>query len=260
MAALRRFLVLPRVIWYAARAPRGRDRVWDTYWRDIGGGGADGDVLWDGATDRGTRWCLDQALRHFDPALPVVDVACGNGTQALLLADRFAPVVGVDVSGEAVARARQRAAGRSRLSFRVADITRPGAGRDLAAELGPANVHIRGLLHILDERQRRAAAGNLADLAGERGVVLLVETAGAGGALRYLEQLGVRLTAFPQTVARCLRAGLPIPRDFGERELARAFPADRWQVLTTGTTDLDVVVTGGPTAVPAFYAVLKRRT
>ena len=259
MAGWRRFLVLPLVIWYSMRAPRDRARVWDTYWGSIGGGGPHGDVLWDAATDRDTRWCADRAVHHFDPELPVVDVACGNGTQALVLAEHFAPVVGVDVSAEAITRARQRAGGRAGVSFRVADVTAPGAGRALAAEIGPANVHIRGLLHILTDRQRDATAANLADLVGERGVVLLAETAAAGGALRYLDRLGVRVTAFPQTVARCLRAGLPIPRDFGDRELARTFPADRWEVLASGATDLGVVVTGGPATVPAFYAVLRRR-
>lgn len=263
MASLRRFLVLPRVIWYSARAPRDREQVWDTYWRGIGGGGPHGDVLWDAATDRELGRCRDQAVSHFHPDLPVVDVACGNGTQAVLLADHFPKVVGIDVSAEAIERARQRAEGRTSVSFRVLDVTRPGVGRALAAEIGAANVHIRGLLHVLDDAQRRAVAVNLADVVGGSGVVLLMETAFAGGALGYLERLGARLTEFPQTVARCLRAGLPVPREFDEKQLARSFPAHVWQVLASGTTDLDVVVTstaGEPATVPAFYAVLRRRT
>lgn len=262
MASLRRFLVLPRVIWYSLRAPRDPVRVWDTYWGGIGAGGPHGDVLWDAASDRELRRCRDQAVSHLSPDLPVVDVACGNGTQALLLADHFPRVVGIDLSAEAVARARQRVEGRS-VSFRVLDVTRPGVGRALAAELGPANVHVRGLLHVLDDAQRRAVAANLADVVGASGVVLLMETAFAGGALQYLERLGARLTGIPQTVARCLRAGLPVPREFDERQLARSFPSHVWQVLASGTTDLDVVVApagGEPATVPAFFAVLRRRS
>ena len=261
MATLRRFLVLPRVIWYSARAPRDRNQAWDTYWRDVGDGGAHGDVLWDAATEREKNWCRDQAIAHFRHDLPVVDVACGNGTQALLLADHFPQVLGIDVSAEAISRARQRAHGRTSVSFQVADITRPGAGRTVAAAVGPANVHIRGLLHVLDEEQRQAAATNLADVVGDHGVVLLTETAIDGDALDYLERLGARLTGFPPTVARCLRAGLPVPRHFDGRHLARAFPATVWQVLASGTTDLDVVVrspAGDPATVPAFFAVLRR--
>ena len=262
MARLRRFLVLPRVIWYSARAPRDREQAWNTYWSGIGRGGPHGDVLWDAATDRELNRCRDQALSHLDGDLPVVDVACGNGTQTVLLADHFPSVVGIDVSADAVALARQRAQGRPSVSFRVLDVTRPGVGRALAAEIGAANVHIRGLLHVLDDAQRRSVAANLADLVGASGVVLLMETAFAGGALGYLERLGARLTEFPETVARCLRAGLPIPREFDSRQLARSFPSDVWRVLASGTTDLDVVVTskaGKPATVPAYFAVLRRR-
>jgi SAM-dependent methyltransferase len=251
------------VIWYSARAPRDRTEAWETYWRGSGGGGVHGDVLWDAATDRELDRCRDQAVSHLDPALPVIDVACGNGTQAVLLADHFPSVVGIDVSTEAVARARQRAAGRPSVSFRVLDVTQPGVGRALAAEVGVANVHIRGLLHVLDDAQQRAVTANLADMVGGSGVVLLVETAFAGGALGYLERLGAQLTRFPQTVARCLRAGLPVPREFDGKQLARSFPSQTWQVLASGTTDLDVVVTpaaGQQATVPAFFAVLRRRT
>ncbi|HEX8345580.1 MAG TPA: class I SAM-dependent methyltransferase, partial [Actinoplanes sp.] len=263
VASLRRFLVLPRVIWYLARAPRDRTQAWETYWRGIDGGGPDGDVLWDAGTDRELSRCRDQAVTHLHRDLPVVDVACGNGTQAVLLADHFPMVVGIDVSAEAVARARQRAARRTSVSFRVLDVTRPGVGRALAAEIGPANVHIRGLLHVLDDAERRAVAANLADVVGDSGVVLLMETAFAGGALGYLERLGARLTEFPQTVARLLRAGVPVPREFDQKQLARSFPSDVWQVLDSGTTELDVVTTptaGEGASVPAFFAVLRRRT
>jgi SAM-dependent methyltransferase len=255
-------LVLPRVIWYSARAPRDRVQAWDAYWRGIDRGGVGGDVLWDSATERELRRCREQALAHLDPALPVVDVACGNGTQTVVLADHFPSVVGVDVSAEAIARARQHVGDRPSVSFRVLDVTAAGAGRTLARDIGPANAHVRGLLHILDDDGRRAVAENLADIVGDRGIVLLVETAFAGGGLRYLEWLGARLTSVPQTVARCLRAGLPIPRVFDGEQLRQVFPAPRWEVLTSGTTEIEVVVSGAEgdlTTVPGYFAVLRHR-
>src|SRR3712207_947988 len=75
VASLRRFLVLSRVIWYVARAPRDRQQAWDTYWRGVGEGGRNGDVLWDAATDRELSRCRDQAVSHLNLDLPVVDVA-----------------------------------------------------------------------------------------------------------------------------------------------------------------------------------------
>lgn len=257
---LRGLLALPRVIWYSARAPRDRAQAWDTYWGGIGQGGAGGDVLWDSATERELRRCRELAVAHLDPRLPVVDVGCGNGTQSLVLADHFPSVVGVDVSPEAIVRARRRSGDRSPVSFRVLDVTADGAGRELAGEVGPANVHIRGVLHILDDDGQHALERNLADLVGDRGVVLLVETAFTGGGLAYLERQGARLTRFRETVARCLRAGLPVPRSFAAGELARVFPADRWEVLTSGTTVLDVVIPGAvgdESTMPGYWAVLR---
>jgi len=260
-------MILPRVAWSAARAPSGRTAAWDAYWASVDHGGSGGDVLWDAATQRGLAWTRDQTVAHFDPALPVVDVGCGNGTQALLLAGHFRTVVGVDVSAAAIELARQRASAAAPdgcLSFQVLDLTAPGAGRALADTLGlgAVNVHLRGLLHILDDPQRRALVTNLADLVDGAGTVLLVETAFSGSPLRYLEFLGVGPRRFPATVSRCLRAGIPAPRMFDRVELLRWFTKNAWHLRSSGDVTLDVVTPGvaaGITVVPAFYAVLRPR-
>ena len=156
------------------------------------------------------------------------------------------------------------AASGTSVSFQVFDVAAPGAGRALAETLalGPVNVHLRGLLHILDDSQRRTLVANLADLVGRTGTVLLVETAFSGSPLRYLEHLGVGPRGFPDTVTRCLRAGIPVPRMFDRAELARWFTTDAWQVRSSGDVALDVVTPGAPTpitVVPGFYAVLRPR-
>jgi enediyne biosynthesis protein E7 len=268
VGAWRRLLVLPRVAWGSARAPRGRGAAWDAYWASVDHGGAAGDVLWDAATPRELAWSRDQAVMHLDPALPVVDVGCGNGTQTLLLAGLFRTVVGVDVSVAAIALARRRvaaAASGGSVSFRVLDAAAPGAGRVLAdtLALGPVNVHLRGLLHVLDDAQRRTLVDNLADLVDGAGTVLLAETAFRGSRLRYLEHLGVGPRSFPDTVTRCLRAGIPMPRMFDRAALSRWFTADAWTVRSSGDVPLDVVTPGAATAitvVPGFYAVLRPRS
>ncbi|NED05056.1 class I SAM-dependent methyltransferase, partial [Streptomyces sp. SID6648] len=51
-------------------------------------------------------------LAHFephltDPALPLIDLSCGNGTQTRYLAERFPHVVGADLSAAALEHARR---------------------------------------------------------------------------------------------------------------------------------------------------------
>src|SRR5277367_1531119 len=146
--ALKKLLLLPQLIWYGARAPRDQARAWDRYWGGIRRTGRDGEVLWD--TD--DPHDLDDALGHLRPhadlTLPIVDLGCGNGSFTRALARHFPRAIGVDVSSHAVARATEESRGSEGVSHRVLDACEPGAGRRLAAELGEANVYMRGVLHV----------------------------------------------------------------------------------------------------------------
>jgi ubiquinone/menaquinone biosynthesis C-methylase UbiE len=81
--------------------------------------------------DRGhSRRVAEQAVRRLRD-LPVqrawsyLDVGCGNGAAALLVADRFGvQVVGVDVDPEQIALARTAAGDRTNVLFMIADATR----------------------------------------------------------------------------------------------------------------------------------------
>ncbi|HKU44724.1 MAG TPA: methyltransferase domain-containing protein [Polyangiales bacterium] len=106
-------------------------------------------AFWNGAG--GDRWVqqqvvLDRALAPFGAAAlalaaaqsgeRVLDVGCGCGDTALALAEQVGPqgrVLGVDISAPMLARARERAAGISQLSFQVADaaLAQFGADHDL---------------------------------------------------------------------------------------------------------------------------------
>ncbi len=94
---------------------------------------------WNGLV--GKRWAveqdvLDQALAPFGAAMleraalvageQIVDVGCGCGATTLLAADAVGTsgsVLGVDVSEPMVARARERSAGRTNVSYVLADAT-----------------------------------------------------------------------------------------------------------------------------------------
>ena len=93
--SLRKYLLVPQLIFYATRAPRDQHLAWERYWSRVRRTGATGEVLW----DTGEQSELDAAARqlqlHADLALPLVDLGCGNGRQAGALT-RYAPrVVGI---------------------------------------------------------------------------------------------------------------------------------------------------------------------
>jgi hypothetical protein len=88
---------------------------------------------------------------------------------------QYAPrMLGLDRSAAAVDRARLEAAespplGPGSLQFRVADTTAPGIGEQLYAEIGEVNVHVRGVLHVVDPPDRPTVVASLQAMLGDRG-------------------------------------------------------------------------------------------
>lgn len=266
---LRRALLVPQIIRLAARAPREVDTRWDRYWAAVEHTGDGGDVLWDASTSGEAERYLDLLASHADPALPVVDVGCGNGRFTRALATRFRPAIGIDAAAHAVLRARAESGPgpdpqAPSAQFRVADMTADGAGRALRAELGPCNAFVRGVLHVLPPEMRRRLAANLAELLdGSAATLLVAETNHPGSLLAYLENLGARPSGFPGALARAITAGLPRPSPFGARELVDTFPRDRWEhVLTDHDARIATVPVHRDSAagsIPGIVAVLRLR-
>ncbi len=234
-----RALLLLHVIRLALRAPRDVSTRWDRYWAGVENTGDDGDVLWDASSSPETQRYLDLLTEHADMALPVVDIGCGNGRFTRQLASGFGHAVGVDLSPHAIARAVREtppAPGRAEFrnpEFRRADMTAPGAGAQLAGELGECNVFVRGVLHVMPAHTRRALALTVRDLVGTRGTLLIAETNYPGPLLGYLENLGAGPRGLPPPLARAISAGLPRPAPCGDAEIDDAFPPDGWDRVFT---------------------------
>ena len=259
----RKYLLIPQLTRYALAAPRDQRRAWERYWSAARRTGAGGDVLWDADQPAETEAVAAHLRAHADLTLPMVDVGCGNGRPARALT-RLAPrVLGIDASTTAIERARIEAADDDarNVEFRVADAAEPGLGERLVAELGEANVHIRGVLHILDPPARHAVVSNLATLLGSRGTAYICETNVTGDRLEYLLGLGTTPTRMPEVVRRCIAAGLRAPSHFGAAELAEYFPEPGWRTLASGPTVMYGVPLrpgGEMQRIPSFFAVLKR--
>ncbi|MFK0121500.1 methyltransferase domain-containing protein [Streptomyces sp. NPDC090994] len=169
-----------------------------------------------------------------DPGLPMVDLGCGNGTQTRYLADRFAHVIGADLAAAALDRAR-RADPEGRAAYRRLDAADKSEVRTLHAELGDANVYLRGVLHQSEPGDRQQVADSLAALLGARGRAFLVEPSEA--AVPVLSGLAEGADGPPPKLAPVLRAGL-VPGTLADDALPEQLRAAGLTVLLRGELPL----------------------
>jgi SAM-dependent methyltransferase len=255
----RKFLLLPTLIQRGASAPKTVVEGWEVYWKGIKNTGPGGDVLWDPAHAEEIEFCLQKSLQHAERTLPIIDIGCGNGRFTRALSKAFARAVGIDLSHSAVERARRESA-ESNATFQVQDVAGSIWAQPLRGELGDVNVFIRGVLHILDHRQKQTLVDNVQLLLGKRGTLFLLETAFEGGPLDYLEFLGAKSGKLPSQLDQAISAGLPKPQRFSQIELARYFPRETFQVLESGPAPIFAVGMNSGASVekiPGFYAALR---
>ncbi|MFF4754436.1 class I SAM-dependent methyltransferase [Streptomyces sp. NPDC002514] len=161
--------------------------AWEGFWREAPD--EPGAVFWDADPALTAAVHLDLFAPHLtDPALPLVDLGCGNGTQSRFLGGRFPRVLGVDIAEAALAHARH-ADPAGRATYRQLNAVDKSEAETLHGELGDANVYMRGVLHQAEPDDRQPLADGIATLVGARGRAFLVEPSeAAGGVLRSLAQ------------------------------------------------------------------------
>ncbi|MFD4501618.1 class I SAM-dependent methyltransferase [Streptomyces sp. NPDC058457] len=147
--------------------------AWESFWREASD--EPGAVFWD--AEPAVTAAVHVALfePHLtDPGLPLVDLGCGNGTQTRFLADRFRHVLGADIAESALDHARH-ADPAGQAGYRVLDAAEKSEAEALHAELGDANVYMRGVLHQCEPDDRQPVIDAVATLVGSRGRAFLVE-------------------------------------------------------------------------------------
>lgn len=143
---------------------------WENFWRDAAEGKTR--ILWDAPAERTVVEHATHFEKHFNTALPTVDLGCGNGTQTAGLARRHVRALGFDLTTGAVGLAR---AAHPDVDFRRLDATDADAMRDLHEELGDVNLYVRGVLHQCDLEYRRRVVRGMAALLGDRGHAFVVQ-------------------------------------------------------------------------------------
>ncbi|GGL14141.1 non-ribosomal peptide synthetase [Planomonospora parontospora] len=244
------------------RETRDTGEAWEQFWAGVGRTGSGGDVLWDPDSDSELAAWVGVAVQRMDRALPVVDIGCGNGRFTRAFAEHFPAAIGTDVSASAIAHAVAESAGLPRTAFRTLDATRPEEGAELAEEIGDANVFVRAVLHVLDDAARAAFAETVAELTGDRGVLILLEPAYEESSFGYLGVVGGDRGRAATLVRPLERAGVLHSSRFGDAELDRFFgAAGGWEHVASGAVELDAVDPESDTAsvkVPGYFAVVRR--
>lgn len=228
---------------------------WDGYWRDVTP--RPGVAFWDATPDQAVKRELPLFQGIFDLQLPLVDVGCGNGTQTRGLADAFSHVIGVDVSEEALRGARLHH-GATNVEYRAIDLLDGPAIRALHAELGDANLYLRGVLHQLRTEDRLPAVHHLATLLGSRGRAFLVELSpdAAHQFASWVERFG----APPVKLQHALAHGI-VPAMLQKGELPTLFHQVGFVPCTQGITTVvttQALPSGELIEVPCDYFLFQR--
>lgn len=227
--------------------------IWESFWRDAPPEA--GSVAWDAPPELAAALHLPLFAPHFAGSRAVVDVGCGNGTQTRYLAGRYPRVIGADVSAAAVARAR--ASGGA--EFRQLDATVPEQVRELAAELGDADVYLRGVLHQCEPGDRALLAASVATLTGDSGRAFVVEPAEAAG--EVFGALMQRPEGPPAALTAVFAHGIR-PLEMPDESVPVLFSEAGLRVLDSGAVPLAMTVRhtdGARVALPSNWLVAGRR-
>ncbi len=230
--------------------------AWEGFWREASG--EQGAVFWDAEPALTAGVHLGLFEPHLvAPGLPLVDLGCGNGTQTRFLADRYPRVVGADLSAAALDHARQGdPAGQA--SYRLFDGVEKVEAETLHAELGDANVYMRGVLHQCEPGDRQALVDGLATLVGDRGRAFLVELAEAAGPL--LRGLAQSPGGAPAKLAPVFRHGIA-PGEVADAAVPEYVRAAGLGVLASGELPLlatEALADGTRIELPSKWLVVGR--
>ena len=207
--------------------------AWEGFWREAPD--EPGAVFWD--ADPAVTAAVHVPLfePHLaDPGLPLVDLGCGNGTQTRYLAERFPRVLGTDIAEAALDRARH-ADPAGQAGYRLLDAAEKSEAEALHAELGDANVYMRGVLHQCEPGDRQPVIDAIATLVGTRGRAFLVELSEA--ARPVLGALAQSPSGPPPKLAPVFRHGIA-PGEVADAAVPEYLRNAGLAVLATGELPL----------------------
>ncbi|WP_155545860.1 class I SAM-dependent methyltransferase [Amycolatopsis camponoti] len=231
-------------------------QVWEAYWKDLPDRA--GAAFWDCEPADGAAAHAELFKAHFDPALPLVDLGCGNGTQTKYLAGLYDRVVGVDIAEAALNRARVENGG-DNVAFELLDVLDDAAVAAFRSRYGDVNIYLSGVIHQLPVDRRVACARNLAALAGARGCVFNQELTPAS--YTYMQQLiADPANDLPKLERVSIYFGIGLQPAAGEAELETVYEVAGFTVVDGGELLLrttETLADGSGLNLPTHYVIAR---
>jgi SAM-dependent methyltransferase len=227
---------------------------WDRFYRSITSGGG-GTPLWEVPPEQSVELDFEIFGSEFQNGLPVVDLGCGLGTQAVFLATRFREVIGLDVSASAVELAHQKYQA-DNLHFAAIDERGAGFFRAFHARHGDCNVYLRGVIHQILDQDLPGFILNLRLLMGTKGKLFFMEV--ADDIHDYLESESPSFSRLPTLMKQALLSNLP-PRGLNLDSICELFPERDFVVLSRGRSSLNTNIqigTGQLLRIPAVFGLI----
>jgi SAM-dependent methyltransferase len=233
-----------------SRDPEYYRRNWDAYYTAVRGGTR---VPWDVPHEDAAALDLITFGPWFDPALPVLDLGCGTGTQSVFLRTRFRRVIGADISSEVVRMAHERHATEG-LTFEVLNALSPEEISKFHARHGDVNVYMRGTLQQIRPEDRSAFVDGLRTALGPGGTLYFLEVSPL--ARRHFVEMHLERGGLPPALERVLAEGVTALTGVAIEEVPTVFWGMRIVVSGPGTISLSLG-NGESTQVPATYGVVR---
>ncbi|MEL6985321.1 MAG: class I SAM-dependent methyltransferase [Actinomycetota bacterium] len=254
----RKLRVAPWIAWFKLRGRPTRDYEgqWQAYWSRANQGEAENDVLWDAEDDTELQAAMARFTPHADRSLPVLDLGCGNGRRSRFLRQHFDRVIGVDVSPAAIELATEQSEGIEGVTFQVLDGLDREATAALAAEHGPVNLYLRGVFHVIHDKDRPTFLANLRTLLGDGGALYQLET--DGEALDYfLSHPEDSPSGLPKLMHRVIESGI-VPHGFGPDDAEKWYGGADWEILESGPSEIHTQDLAGQAGrVPAHVVIAR---
>lgn len=227
---------------------------WDQFYRSVNGGGGKA-PLWEVPPELAVELDYEFFGKEFQNGLPVIDLGCGLGTQAVFLSTKFREVVGVDVSSKAVESANLRYQSEN-LHFVTIDERDPDFFGDLHERYGDSNVYVRGVMHQILDKDMPGFIQNLRLLMGAEGKLFFMEV--ADNIIEYLDSTSPRFSQMPAAMKQALVSNLP-PRGLNFDKVRELFPEKYFTLMNLGRSSLNTnlqIGNGQSLRIPAVFGLV----